>query len=84
MSTWMRGLCEARPFKAGRRGCQWIYYQFPALPLSMPIDLRSSLMPTNLVQQADEIMRYAEILLGEHRTIIRHDHRSLAEDRMLR
>ena len=84
MSTWMSGLCEAQPFKTGRSGCQWIYYQFPAHPLSIPIDLRSSLMSTNLVQQADEIMRYAEILLGEHQTIIRHDHRTLAEDRMLR
>jgi hypothetical protein len=37
-----------------------------------------------LVEHADELMQYAEILLRDHRAIMRHDDRILAEDRMLK
>jgi hypothetical protein len=50
----------------------------------MPIDLRSSLIPMKLVERADELMQYAEILLRDHQAIMRHDDRILAEDRMLK
>ncbi|KAI0278597.1 hypothetical protein BGY98DRAFT_972907 [Russula aff. rugulosa BPL654] len=36
-----------------------------------------------LVERADELMQYAEILLRDHQAIMRHDDRILAEDRML-
>jgi hypothetical protein len=38
----------------------------------------------NLVERADELMLYAEVLLRDHQAIMRHDHRILAEDRMLK
>ena len=36
------------------------------------------------VQRADELMRHAEMLLGNHWANMRHDDRILAEDRMIR
>jgi len=60
--------------------------QLPKIPLSysIPFDLRPSLIPMELVKHADELMQYAEILLGDHQAIMRHDDRILAEDRMLK
>jgi hypothetical protein len=37
-----------------------------------------------LVEHADELMQYAEVLLGDHQAIMRHDDRTLAEDRMVK
>jgi len=37
-----------------------------------------------LVEHADQLMQYAEVLLREHQAIMRHDDRTLAEDRMVK
>ena len=37
-----------------------------------------------LVEHADELMQYAEILLRDHQAIMRHEDRILAEDRIVK
>jgi hypothetical protein len=59
------------------------YTPFHLMP-SIPMDLRSTLMPMKLVEHADEILHYAEILFRDHQSIMRQGDRNVAEDQMLR
>ena len=59
------------------------YTPFPLIP-SIPMDFRSTLMPMKLVEHADEILHYAEILFRDHQSIMRQGDRNVAEDQMLR
>jgi len=58
------------------------YSPFPLIP-SIHMDLRSTLMPMKLVEDADEILHHAEILFRDHQSIMRHDDRILAEDQIV-
>lgn len=47
-----------------------------------PRIMNQSRGPMNMVERADELMQYVEILLQDHQAIMRHDDRILVEDRM--
>ncbi len=46
------------------------------------MDLRSTFMPMTVVEQADELMQQARILMGNHQSMMGNGDRVLAEDQM--
>ena len=56
----------------------------PIIPLSMPLDLCSTLKPMKLVEHADGIMEEAERRFRDHQSNMRSGDRDVAEDRLIR
>jgi hypothetical protein len=50
----------------------------------MSMDPLHTLRPMKLVEHADGLMQYAQVLYEKHRPIMRPDDRMLAEDRITR
>jgi hypothetical protein len=83
MSPWIRAPCVLV-----FRHASWLIYCQLKNTRSPTLDTHrsafSSLIHMELVEHADELMQYAEVLLGDHQAIMRHDDRTLAEDRMVK